>query len=123
MGHGDALCGNATTNGGTILTIPAGTSWKGTVTLSATVQIGSGGAAVMASARVSIAGAGAMPPAGDYLRVDLQAPASILGAIGTGDSGSMMSDMFITAGASPVTLVLNTTGTSSQSASANGRIL
>lgn len=118
-----SLCGSTTTNGGTIITIPAGRSWRGHVTLSATVAVAPGGAAVVASARVSVVGANSTPPAGDYLRVDLQAPASVLGAVGTGGSGTNGAPMFVTApDANSVDLVLNTTNTTMQSASANGTL-
>lgn len=122
MTRADVLCGTATANGGTIITVPASSQWQGTVTLSATVQVASGGAAVMANARVSIAGNNSTPPAGDYLRVDLQAPASLVGAVGTGDSETASTPMTIITTDQPVSLVLNTTNTVSQSASANGRI-
>jgi len=119
----DILCGSTTTSGGTIITIPAGRSWRGRVSLSASVVVATGGGAVNASARVSVAGAGSDPVAGDYLRMDLQAPASVLGAVGTGDSGHTSTDMFVTAPAgNTVALVLNTTNTTAQSASANGTL-
>jgi hypothetical protein len=55
--------------------------------------------------------------------MDLQAPASVLGAVGTGDSGHTSTDMFVTAPAgNTVALVLNTTNTTAQSASANGTL-
>ncbi len=116
------LSGNATTNGGVIITIPAMSNWYGHITLSASVAVPAGGSALNANARVTLAGAGSSPPAGDYLRLDLSAPASSLAGIGTSDSGSLGTPMAVSAGSSPATLTLNTSNTTMQSASAVGRL-
>lgn len=118
------LCGLATSNGGTIITVPAGRIWSGTVTVSATVVVASGGGAVNGSARVSTFGSGVIPPAGDYVRVDVSAPASILAAIGTVGSGSISAPLVVAAPAdNSVSLILNSTNTTTQSASASGSLI
>jgi hypothetical protein len=118
------LAGVATANAAMIITIPAGRTWVGTVSLSASVVVASAGAAVTASARVSTAGTGVVPAAGDYLRLDLNAPASAAAAAGTKDSGQISTPMTVVAPAgNAVTLVLNVTNTTVQSASANGALI
>jgi len=115
------LAGLATTNAGTIITIPAGQTWTGRVTISATIVVATGGAAVAGSARVSTAGTGVIPSAGDYLRLDLNAPQSGAALNGTNSTGSVSSPFTVVAPAgNSVTLVLNVTNTSTQSASAAG---
>lgn len=115
------LCGLAIASGTTIITIPAGMLWMGWITLSASNAIASGGGQVSGSARVSVVGAGANPPPGDYIRLDLTAPASILAAIGTGANSSINAPLIVAAPTGQaVTLVLNTSSTTAQSASACG---
>jgi hypothetical protein len=117
------LCGLATSNAATIITIPAGKTWVGTIVLSASVAVASGGATINASARVSTAGTGVVPAAGDYVRVDLSAPASVAAGLGTGATQDIQSPMIVTAPAgNTVTLVLNVTNTTTQSASAIGTL-
>lgn len=118
------LAGVATTNGGTIITVPAGQTWMGTVTLSASVLVAVGGAAVSASARVSTAGTGVLPAAGDYLRLDLGAPAAGTALAGSSANNGVAGTMVVTApSGNSVTLVLNTTNTTTQSASAMGYLV
>ena len=117
------LGGLATTNGTVFLTIPANKTWRGQVNLSATVAVAAAGAAVNASAKITLAGTGCDPISGDYLHLNLHAPASVLGAVGTSDSGNTHMPMTIHAGSTPVTLTLNTTNTTMQSASAFGVLL
>lgn len=118
------LCGLATANGGTIITVPAGRFWSGMVTISACALVASAGAAVSASARVSTAGTGVIPSAGDYVRLDIAAPASIAAAIGTNGEGTITAPMMVAApSGNAVTLVLNTTNVNTASASACGLLL
>lgn len=118
---GMILCGMATANGGTIITIPAGMLWVGQVTVSASNAVASGGGQVSGSARVAVVGPGANPPAGEYIRVDITAPASILAAIGTGANTSVSALLIVAApAANAVTLQLNSNNTTAQSASACG---
>ncbi len=121
---GDILCGVATSSGSTIITIPAGRTWQGYVTLSAAVGNASAGVAISASARVSTAGTNVVPSAADYLRVDLYVAASAAVSPGNNESGHVTTQMTVRAPAgNSVTLVLNTTSTNVQSASANGTLL
>lgn len=117
------LCGLAIANGATIITIPAGKTWVGVVTISGCVAVGTGGGQALASARVATAGATVTPPAGEYGRLDLVAPASVLAAIGTAAEGSVHVPLVVAAGANPATLVFNFTGMTAASASASGFIL
>lgn len=120
----DILCGTATAPGAVIIDLPAGRTWHGVVTLSAVVRVASGGAAVNAVARVDIGGVGVVPPAGTYLRLNLSAPASAVGGNGTVDSGQISTTMtIITPAVNSISLILNTTDTTMQSASANGQLL
>lgn len=120
----DILAGLATSNSGTIITIPAGRTWSGTVTLSASVLVTTAGAAVNASARVSTAGTGVVPTAGDYVRLDIAAPISATALNGTSGVGSVSAPLLVSAPVgNSVTLVLNATNTTVQSASASGVLL
>lgn len=115
------LAGLATANSGTIITIPAGRTWIGSVTVSASVLVAVAGAAVSASARVSTAGTGVIPAAGDYVRVDIGSPTSGAALNGTNGVGSTTAPLVVAAPAgNSVTLVLNVTNTTTQSASASG---
>lgn len=119
------LCGLATASGNTIITIPAGRVWQGTVVISANVLVGINAAAVSASARISTAGAGVTPAAGDYIRLDIGAPITAVSALtGTSASGFISGVMLVAApSGNSATLVLNTTNTTTQSASAVGVLL
>lgn len=117
-------CGMTAVNGGTVLTVPAGRIWIGVVTLAVAAVVATAGGAVNANARLSVVGANASPPAGDYMRVDANAPASVLGAVGTAENAFGSTVMVIAAPPeNPVTLQLNSTNAVSQSASANGLLL
>lgn len=118
------LSGLAASNGGTIITIPAGRVWQGVVTISASVLVGTAGAAVSASARVSTAGTGVVPAAGDYVRLDIGSPVSAATLSGTGSNSSVSAPLTVAApSGNSVTLVLNSTNTTTQSASASGLLL
>jgi hypothetical protein len=120
----DILCGLQTSNGATLITIPAGRIWSGIVTVSATALVASSGAAVSANARVSTAGTGVVPGAGDYVRLDLAAPASVLSAVGTASNSSISAPLIVSApSGNSVALVLNTTNVNTASASACGVLL
>lgn len=71
----------------TVVTVPAGRTWVGTIAIScACSNAGANAVAAVATGVVSVAGAGASPAAGNYLRCDAQAGANV--AAGTvGDSG------------------------------------
>lgn len=120
----DILCGLATSPGGTIITIPAGRVWQGVVTLSGNALVAIGGGAANASVRASTAGANVSPTAGDYVRLDLGVPAAGTALAGAAANGTLSSPMLVAAPAgNSATLVLNSTGTNTQSASAIGFLL
>lgn len=77
----------ATTAATTVITVPAGRTWVGTIAIScACSNAGANAVAAVATGVVSTAGAGVIPAAGSYLRCDAQAGANV--AAGTvGDSG------------------------------------
>jgi hypothetical protein len=86
----------ATTAATTVITVPAGRTWVGTVSISvACSNAGANAVAAVATGLVTTAGAGATPAAGSYLRCDAQAGANV--AAGTvGDSGdNFLSSPFI----------------------------
>lgn len=117
------LSGATTTPGSTIITIPANSIWRGTVTLSAAVVVASGAAAQKAFAVVTVNGTTTNPPAGDYVRIDLHAPQSATSGVGTQDSGTLISNLTVSSGASPATLTLGATNTTAQSAAALGELI
>jgi hypothetical protein len=77
----------ATTAATTVITVPAGRTWVGTVSVSVACQnAGANAATAQATGVVSVAGAGVTPAAGNYFRCDALAGANV--AAGTvGDSG------------------------------------
>lgn len=119
------LVGLAIANGGTIITVPAGRTWYGLVTLSGALTTAAAAVGANGSVRASTAGAGAVPAAGDYVRLDLAAPGGVLGAlVGSQDSGQIQQSLYVSAPATnAVTLVMNSTNTTVQSASASGILL
>ena len=88
----------ATAAATTVITVPAGRTWTGTIAISCACQnAGANAATAQATGIVSTAGAGVLPAAGNYLRCDALAGANV--AAGTvGDSG----DNFLS---SPFTVV------------------
>lgn len=80
----------------TVITVPQGRTWSGTVTIScATQNAGANAVTGQATGVVSTAGAGVTPVAGNYLRCDALAGANV--AAGTvGDSGdNFLSSPFV----------------------------
>lgn len=76
----------ATTAATTIITIPAGETWQGNIFVScAAGEVGAGAAQPQATAIISTAGAGAIPAAGNWIRVDAVAGANVAaGTVGDG---------------------------------------
>ncbi len=111
------LSGSTTANGGIILTVPANSYWSGDIFLSAAVA---GGNKSISSAKITIQGVGSNPPPGDYLQLNMVAQADIVNSPGSGagDSASVLARLGITTSDTPVSLILNSFNTSSQSASA-----
>lgn len=110
--------GSATTNGATIITVPAGRTWRGSVSVSA-----SNGSAAAFSASVVTSGTGVSPTAGTAL---IGACGSFIGLPLTAASaapGNAVSDVYVSAPVgNSVSLVLNTTA-SNTIATANGTLL
>lgn len=78
----DILCGRiattATTAATTLITIPAGRTWTGTIGASVALSIAAGTtAAGQATAQISVAGTGAAPTPGIYLGVDARVGAPL----------------------------------------------
>lgn len=78
----------ATTAATTVITVPAGRTWSGVVSVNCACQnAGANAVTAQATGVVSVAGAGATPAAGNYMRVTALAGANV--AAGTvGDSGA-----------------------------------
>lgn len=107
--------GSTTTNGGTVLTVDAGTVWNGYITLSATLISGVGvQGAGSAAPSVTVSGAGGNYANGSVItKLQLDTPAQALGAL----SGSVCNDsvlfgpLAVQAGSgNDVLLILNTGG-------------
>lgn len=116
------LAGNATTSG-TIITIPAGRTWAGWVSLNASLMVAASGAQVSSRPTVSIAGAGATPAAGVIFGVWVSVPAQ-----GTGTTGQVTANdrtfLVVAAGAgAAATLTLQPNSASAASATASGVLI
>jgi hypothetical protein len=91
---GDVLSGfqtfAATTAATTLVTVPAGRTWVGWITLQCAAQEAAAGAvAALATGVISVAGAGVTPAAGNYLRCDALVGANVAaGLTGSDASGS-----------------------------------
>jgi hypothetical protein len=77
----------ATTAATTLITIPAGRTWVGTISVSVACQNAAANAATaQATGVVTTAGAGVTPAAGSYFRCDALAGANVAAGL-VGDSG------------------------------------
>lgn len=94
------VVGGAGDQGVTILTVPAGRTWRGSLSLAASASAAIGAAAANTGARLDIAGTGALPAAGTLLRVPLALPGTAAtGTIGASGSASTdITDVVIMAG-------------------------
>lgn len=97
-------------NGGTVLTVPANTTWMGSVALSATLAVAVGGSAATSYPGITVGGSGGNWNSGDtVLSLALFVPAvgatALTGAIARGDQ--TISNVRIQARDNPVTLTLN----------------
>lgn len=117
----DILGGSAFSDGATILTIPGGRVWSGTIQLSA-YSAWRGGATenqAQAAPTVTVQGAGASPVSGSLLahlyllQVDLEKPVS----------DHISERILVAATAGDVTLRLNLQGASGATAIATGQLL
>lgn len=116
------LVGCSSSNGGTIITIPANRVWAGWVSINASLAVAASGAAVSSRATVSVAGATATPAAGVLIGVFVSVPVQ-----GTGTTAQVTSSdrtyVVIAAGASSATLTLQVNSASAASATASGELI
>lgn len=119
------VSGRATADAATIITVPAGRTWKGTVSLTASLATAIGAAATAATPTVSIAGAGATPAAGAILGRPLNVAASAATATnGSNVAGNADTELTVAAPAgNAVTLTLQLGGATAASATATGLLL
>lgn len=73
---------------GTIITIPAGRTWRGSITIAGSVSVAPGGAAVVAVPNVKVNGAGAVPTAGVIVAI---LPLTVPAVGATATNGSALS--------------------------------
>lgn len=105
--------GKTTTNGGTIITIPANSSWRGSIALSAVCD-----ASGTFNPDITVEGATADPPAGTpVLGATVFGAALNLAPMGTSVA---INDVIIYAGTSPATLQLNLNSVTAATGSAFG---
>lgn len=105
--------GSTTTNGGTIITVDAGKTWRGSITLSTSLSASIGLASKQATPTVTVQGTDADPTSGTVVAgVSVTTPAvSLLSLLGvTSNANINQSSVIIKAPAgNAVTLQLNTT--------------
>lgn len=109
----NCLGGKATTNGGTLITIPANSVWHGSVTLSAL-----GDSAGTFYPDVTVQGATADPVAGTPV-ISVLSFGAVVGLVPEVTTGST-ADVIVFAGSSPATLQLNLNSTTAAVATAIG---
>jgi hypothetical protein len=86
----------ATTAATTVITVPAGRTWVGTVTIQcAAAEVAAGLVAATATGIVSTAGVGVTPAAGTVLRCDALVAANAAGGTISADSASSVSQPLI----------------------------
>lgn len=111
------MANSSNANGGTVLTIPANSIWRGSVSLCATLAVAIGGSAATSYPDIRVSGTGGTWNDQDYvLRLALFVPA--VGA--TALTGSMVTatintgEIQVQSRANPLSLIINfpTTGTS-----------
>lgn len=106
------ICGSRST-AGTIITIPANSTWCGDLLISASVTI-----AATATPTITVSGANAAPVNGTVVH-----RLSITGLALTTVSDSCMIELIVVTGSDPVTLEFSLGGASSAACVANGFIL
>lgn len=104
------MANSTTANGGTVITIPANTSWQGCVSLCATLAVAVGGSAATQFPSITVSGTGGTWPDGDTI----VALALFVPAVGvTAVSGSQVAaglatgHMSVQARANPISFILN----------------
>jgi hypothetical protein len=112
------------TAAGTLLTVPAGRTWVGTIQANGTVTTATGGAQAAATVSVATAGAGVIPAAGTYVQLSLVAPASAASSSGTAAAGEVDIQLQVVApSANAVTLTVANSGMTAFAVSAIGNLL
>lgn len=108
---GGALSHAATTASATLLTVPAGRTWSGTVSIAAAAATAAGSATEgQARAVVSTAGAGAAPSGTVAAAEARSAPNAATGTVGNAGSTTVTVPVVVVAPAgNPVTLMLTST--------------
>lgn len=103
--------------GQTILTVPAGRTWKGSLSLSVSVSAAVGAAGGPQTCGLDLTGAGATPAAGRIVQVTVVLPTTTATATAgaAGDNAAHLSDVVIVAGAG-APAVLAVTGSASGTA-------
>lgn len=104
------MSNSATTNGGTIITVPANTTWIGSISLSATLAVTVGGGAATSYPSITASGSGGIWDDGDVvLKLALFVPAVGLTAL----TGSLTTESLSISGVriqtrdNPISLILN----------------
>lgn len=119
------LAGSATANGATIITIPAGQTWRGSISLSAGLVGGIGSGALNATPSITVQGTNASPASGTSLdQLAMSTPAigalSLLG-VGITDSREKNGVEVTAPAGNAVTLQLNTGSATSACGIASGK--
>lgn len=120
------MANTTTSNGGTVLTIPASTLWYGSISLSASLTVGTGvQAAASAAPSITVSSPDGNLVDGDTIvKLQLNTPAQVLGAlVGSSSHGdAVIGPMYIQARTSPVVLTLNTGGSTAACGTAIGEM-
>lgn len=104
------MANTSTVNGGTVLTVPAGSNWIGSVILSASVALAPGGAGVGATPSITVSGGGGNYADGDTLAaVSLTlAAVGVTSLVGVSTAETVSTGQInVQARATPVKLILN----------------
>jgi hypothetical protein len=108
---------------GTLLTIPAGRTWIGVISITASLVNAAGAAAASARPTISTAGAGVIPAAGTILGCDLSVAISAAAANGNQDSNSVSQRLVVIAPAgNAVTLTTAASTSTTASFAATGEL-
>lgn len=104
------MANSATTNGATVLTVAPNKTWRGSVSLCATLAVLVGGGAATDFPSVVVSGTGASWADGDYVvRLALFVPAVGVTALSGSTATATIStgDIYVRARDNPVSLILN----------------
>lgn len=120
------MSNTTSTNGGTVITVPANTLWVGSIILSASLASGTGAVgAQSATPNITVDGSGGNLVDGDTVaKVQLNTPAQLVGALsGTVAHGNqVIGPMNVQARSNPVSLILNTGGATAACGTAIGEM-